>query len=1088
MSSAGDKEDAVPTAEPNEEEVAATAAEPDAPITAEPDALVPAEPNAVVPAEPDTVVPVEPAAAATAAEPDAPRAEPDAVVPVEPDADAVSDAPHEVADAVSDAPDAPDAPDALPMPLSSMNGNIREKVEAGLQAFNTITDACQMMHEAIIAVVESIPQMKRRFNPEIGRLSDFVEHCKMLVSISDANYEATSKTVLSALEGLASDQRLTRAEYILSAQSANIGVIGTQLSLVLRVGEVFNVPVFTVYVMHDVFDPEKFDSEQSTQVVVPKIIYNSKPIATCSRLDLMLELLLYATKSDTYDKVNVLIARSIDEMIVSKFGSDSPNEVIRQVCGDFFGLLLPNETAKSLIIKATIIAIIQNPDIKTSDGKHFFDVFPSGQYVKYFGEHAYIASLDPANQGLILIPRKKEVDVAVAAAADVDDPGDAPGIEDDAPPPPSYPMTRTDIIVAAFTAANDAMNRSNANIIAAGGAAVSYYIADFMKSLHDNEFERVIPESGLDEDAIANLKTGCNNIPMNDIDCFVFGEVSREFLMLFSLYMMILYANFYERPKQYGVATAVRTQGTSIQFNLSANSPDTIELFMYGNNNNDANTRLISKRLKKNPNVQLVTQEIKCFSQLSNPICEDGRVSCTSDEYYAQPIDLVKKEMDDFLGLYDSIYVGAPPGENKPDLTELLTSQYATNVDNMVSIKTTMLDLVCIFCDEGQSLFIRIFMARKNPKDFSRLRVFIEIYLLYLIRANDPTFILHKDVLIREIKALRVMMSQLNEKYYLAQGNIAAVHRATAEQLTPDRNAFLQLLRSIGRKIVLISDPLNDRVPVTFRKETGKTTINFFKGRQNKQIKYPFGLDRHISDLYETYTNDVQMEDSKYESWLRNVFKELLFTPKYEKSFIDKMRKIIDRANDQMYFEVGFSDMFDRSMPMLRLFNLLNNVNGNDDRMFKQGMQRTVLRMFNTALLGPLRASMAKHSGIEPIASSVLKLYYTDDETKTKNTLNTLSAFVKSILWKIELTDDVEQTINDPDSYDDAVREAIGRIILEWNNVAAKGGATRKPKRVRKLSVKTTRRRVNKCFSGKRRHATRRTRASKGMHKRTRRI
>jgi hypothetical protein len=170
------------------------------------------------------------------------------------------------------------------------------------------------------------------------------------------------------------------------------------------------------------------------------------------------------------------------------------------------------------------------------------------------------------------------------------------------------------------------------------------------------------------------------------------------------------------------------------------------------------------------------------------------------------------------------------------------------------------------------------------------------------------------------------------------------------------------------------------------------------------------------------------------------------------------------------------------------LFNLLNNVNGNDDRMFKQGMQRTVLRMFNTALLGPLRASMAKHSGIEPIASSVLKLYYTDDETKTKNTLNTLSAFVKSILWKIELTDDVEQTINDPDSYDDAVREAIGRIILEWNNVAAKGGATRKPKRVRKLSVKTTRRRVNKCFSGKRRHATRRTRASKGMHKRTRRI
>jgi len=1062
MSSAGDKDDAVPTAKPNAE-----------------------APDAVVPVEPDAVVPVVP---------DAPRAEPHAEPHEVADAphavaDAVSDAPHEVADAVSDAPD---APDALPMPLSSMNifeGNVREKVEAGLQAFNTITDACQMMHESIIAVVESIPQMKRRFNPEIGCLSDFVEHCKMLVSISDANYEATSKTVLSALEGLTIHPRLTRAEYIISVQSVNIDVIGTQLSLVLRVGEVFNVPVFTVYVMRDVFDHKKFDSEQSTEVVVSKIIYNSKPIETCSRIDLMLELLLYATKSDTYDKVNVLIAHSIGEMIVSRFDSVSPNEVIRQVCDDFFGLLLPNETAKSLIIKATIIAIIQNPAVKTSDGKHFFDVFPSGQYVKYFGEPAYRASLAPANQGPILIPRKKEV---AAVAVDVDDPGDAPGIEEEAPPPPSYPMTRTDIIVAAFTAANDAMNRSNANIIAAGGAAVSYYITDFMKSLHDNEFASVIPESGLDEDAIANLKKGCNSIPMNDIDCFVFGEVSREFLMLFSLYMMILYANFYERPKQYGVAKAVRTQGTSIQFNLSANSPDTIELFMYGNNNNDANTRLISKRLKKNPKVQLVTQEIKCFSQLSNPICGDGHVSCTSDEYYAQPIDLVKKEIDDFLVLYDSIYVGAPPGENKPDLTELLTSQYATNVDNMVSIKTTMLDLVCIFCDEGQSLFIRIFMARKNPKDFSRLRVFIEIYLLYLIRANDPTFILHKDVLIREIKALRVMMSQLNEKYYLAQGNIAAVHRATAEQLTTDRNDFLQLLRSIGRKIVIISDPLQNMVPATFRKETGKTTINFFKGIQNKQIKYPFGLDRHISDLYETYTNDVQMEDnSKYESWLRNVvFKELLFSSKYENAFLDKMIKIIDKdkTNDQMYFEVGFSDMFVRSLPMLTLFTLLNNVNGKDDRMFQQGVQRSVLRTFNNVLLGPLRSSMAKHSGIEPIASSVLKLYYTDDETKTKNTLNTLSAFVKSILWKIELTEDVEQTINDPDNYDDAVREAIGRIILEWNNVAAKGGATRKPKRARKLSVKTTRRRVNKCFSGKRRHAARRTRASKGMHKRTRRI
>ena len=960
----------------------------------------------------------------------------------------------------------------LQQELSSMNlfegktksqiNNIREEVEAGLQAFNTIQDACKILHDAIVAVVAGF-NTGLRFNPEVARLSDFVAHCKLLVSINDDNSEVIS-AASSALEGLAKDQRFTSATYNLSVQNEKIGDIGTQISLVLKIGQVFNVPVFTIYVLQNVFDNAKLQSEQATQVVASPLTHNSKTIRTCTRTDLMLELLLYATKSDAYDKVNVLIAHIINELIVSKFGSESsPNEVIQQVCDQLFDLLLPNETAKSLITKSTLIAIVQNPAVKTPDGTQFSDVFPSGQYVKYLGEIAYRASLNPTNQGPIMLPNKTAV---ADADVDVDAVGEAPGLEEEAPPTtPSHPMTRTDIIVAAFTAANAAMSSSNANIIAAGGAAVSYYIADFVKSLQNNEFAEGIAESGLD---VAALEKGCKGIPMNDIDCFVFGEVSREFLMLLSLYMLILYANFYERPKQYGVDEAVRTQRTQIRFNLSLNSSDNVELFMYGNHNNDANTRLISKRLKKNPKVQLVTQETMCFSQLSNPVC--GSASCNMDEYYAQPIDLVKKEIDDFLFLYESIYVGAPPDEEKPDLRQLLISQYARNVDNMVSIKTTMLDLVCIFCDEGQSLFIRIFMARKNPKDFARLRVFIEIYLLQLLRKKDATFLEHKDALIQEIKELRVMMRELNQKYYLEQGNIAAVQSATAEVLNADRAAFLTLLRSIGRKIVLIPDPLLDKVPATFRKETGKNTIDFFKNRQNAQIKYPFKMDKHMFNLYSTY-----MSKSNYEAWLNGVFEELPFSPKVEEAFREKMGKIIDKTQDQTYFEVGFSNMFVRSPEMLRLFNLLNEVKGND-AMFKPGVQRQEKRIFTSMLLGPLRTSMKKYSGIQPMASSVVKLYVSPESKKT------LSEFTTSIL-KGDLTG-LEQTINDTDSYDDAVREAIGRIILEWNTTAPRGGATRKHKRVCKFKAKTNRRCVNK---GKRRATRRKTKASNKKHRHTRR-
>jgi len=945
----------------------------------------------------------------------------------------------------------------------------REEVERGLQAFNAIPDACK----AILDAVNNTNTMKTmkdsirmRFNPEIGLLSEFVQHCKMLISI-DGSGNILENEISGAFRSIIEDKRFNSPLYKeITIERELIGdasnVLGVQISLILKIGAVFNVPVFTVYIMQNVFNNANIDSDQN--IIASPMTYNAKTISNCSRLDLMLELLLHATKSEPYEEVNPLISHSINELVVSRFDS-KPNEVIQEVRNQFFELLMPNnELAKSLIVKAMLIAIIQNPLVKTSDGKRFFDMFPSGQYVKYLGEIAHVASIKPNNQGPIMLPNE-----IAPVDANADEIGEAPGFEEPARPRPSHPMTRTDIIVAAFTAANDAMG-STANIVAAGGAAVSYYIADFMKGMNADEFGGVIPESGLDIDALEALKKNCENIPMNDIDCFVFGEVSRKFLLLFSLYMMILYANFYERPKRYGVKNLPDVSGS--KFILSPQSLDNIELFMYGNANSDANTRLISKRLKKNPKVQLVTQETKCFSQLLSPVCgERHHVMCKVDRYFTQPIDLVKKEVDDFLILYESLYLD---DQSRPDLRELLISQYVRKVDNIVSMKTTMLDLVCIFCNEDKALFIRIFMARKNPKDFSRLRVFIEIYLLYLLRANNSTFLEHKDELLREIKKLRVMMTALNERYYLEQGNIAAVDDSTAERLIADRNDFLNLLRSIGRKIILIPDPLNNEVPATFRKKTGKNTIAFFKDRKNaQQIKYPFKMNQHMFNLYETYTNAKTVDSSHanemYNAWLNGVFEEIMFEPAMERMFIDKMLKITSSPTDSLYFEIGFADMHVKTTEMLTLLNLLNEVK------FDEETLNRILR-HQRRILPPLRQHI-RESGV-PKASYVHNIF-----NKTDTLLPLLPTFIKDLLKPQDLA--LIKTIDEPKKYDHAVREEIGRILLEWNQKALelpRGGATRKRKRACKRNANT--RRMNKCV---RRATRRKTHVGKGRHKRTRR-
>ena len=980
--------------------------------------------------------------------------------------------------------------------LNLYEQSVREAVEKGLQAFNAIQNACEII-DAAIRSVDAIQSglsdnsVKLHFNPSIGLLADFVRHCKLLVSANGIDTEPIVAAVKTVFGTLIADARFRSELYKdITAEETSVGKIGTQISLVLRIGEVFNVPVFTVYVIHDVFNNAVFDSDE---VVAPTIAHNSKTIANCSRLDFMLELLLHATMPAPYDEVNALIANITHTLFVSKFADSNPNEVIASECAKLFALILPeaNATATPMFIKTVLIAIIQNPAIKTDDGKRFSDMFPSGQYIKYFGEVAYRATPIAQDQGPIMIDR---ISGPQGSSGSSGLEGDAPGLDEEEEADRMrmmgalHPLTRTEIIVAALTAANKAMG-SQSNIVAAGGAAVSYYIKDFVDGMEADEFASIIADSGLKTDDLEALKQGCDNIRMNDIDCFVFGEVSRQFLLMFSLYMMVLYANFYERPQQlwrYGTMN----QDTRIKFNLAPASSDNVQLFMYGNRHGDANTKLISKRLKKNPKVQLVSQETMCFSQLVNPMCHtDG---CTVDGYYVQPIDLVKKEIGDFIVLYDSLY---PLHEDhvKPDLKALLESQYSTGADNMVSVKTTMLDLVCIFCNEDKALFIRIFMARKNPKDFARLRVFIEIYLLLLLRKNDAIFLAHKDDLIREIVQLRGIMRGLNELYYSEQGNIAAVQAETATKLNADRTVFLQLLRSIGRRIVLIPDPLDNAIPATFRAETGMNTIRFFKSIPNPQMKYPFDMMAHMSKFctiyYAQFRDNAQLR-AAYDSWLNDVISQLRFNEESTTFFREKLRIILDNGDGNL--EIDFKHMPVRSPLMLRLLNALKGIQFNNAFVHRY---RPILSNLLKPLKNEQRTSTptaiyvgvrTKPDGLYDSATKALFPQFAKVLLMGNKIMNELPPHTK------DLVEDLEREIKEQReefAFDDAVNEEIGRILLEYaanvddKRLAGGGGHTRKCKREHKLNAKTR----SKTQTGKRGNTRKKRRASNHRCKRTRR-
>ena len=388
----------------------------------------------------------------------------------------------------------------------------------------------------------------------------------------------------------------------------------------------------------------------------------------------------------------------------------------------------------------------------------------------------------------------------------------------------------------------------------------------------------------------------------------------------------------------------------------------------------------------------------------------------------------------------DATYATEDP-ETREKIATMLKDEYYR--DNLVSLKIIMLDIICIFCDEGASLFCRIFMARKNPKDFARLRVFIDIYLLQLVSSSDQ----ENAEFIADVRRLRDIMSQLNTDYYLEQGNIAAVNADMAEQLNARRDEFLGVLRKVGRAIVELGAP-TDPVPEQFRITTGASTIQLFK--ESPQIKYKFDMRQHMVQLVGAYAG----EDGSYDEWLNNVFETILFAPKVESVFREKLATILSMEAESNY-EISFKDMPVRSPYMLQLIHLLNVIE--IDKVKSDQIKDVKVLRYN--LLYPIREFIKKNRGIEPSATYVIKIHH-KSTIINKVMLTLVRYLLKDELKCKPANSALMQIVNDSANYDDAVREEIGRILLEWNRHAPLqlgGGSTRKRTRVCRLKNARTR-------------------------------
>jgi hypothetical protein len=138
-------------------------------------------------------------------------------------------------------------------------------------------------------------------------------------------------------------------------------------------------------------------------------------------------------------------------------------------------------------------------------------------------------------------------------------------------------------------------------------------------------------------------------------------------------------------------------------------------------------------------------------------------------------------------------------------------------------------------------------------------------------------------------------------------------------------------------------------------------------------------------------------------------------------------------------------------------------------------------------LLGPLREFIASQGGVAPSATYVIKLY---DKSTIHDYLMALVmyALLNDQLKGKDANSGLMKTISDSANYDDAVREEIGRILLEWNKFAPVqlgGGSTRKRKRSCRLNAMT--RRQSKARTGKYGNTRKKCKANKRKINRSRR-
>ena len=166
---------------------------------------------------------------------------------------------------------------------------------------------------------------------------------------------------------------------------------------------------------------------------------------------------------------------------------------------------------------------------------------------------------------------------------------------------------------------------------------------------------------------------------------------------------------------------------------------------------------------------------------------------------------------------------------------------------------------------------------------------------------------------------------------------------------------------------------------------------------------------------------------------------------------------------------------------MLQLIHLLNGIEIDK----KKSIEIKKARDLRYNLLYPLREFIKKNLGIEPSATYVIKIY--DKSTINKDMLTLVRYLLNDKLKSEPANSALMQIVNDSANYDDAVREEIGRILLEWNEHAPPqlgGGSTQKRRRGCRLNNARTR---AKPRTGMCRSTRKKRRASNPRCKRTRR-